>query len=90
MAVYIEGTMPKPKPKNQKDWDRDECVAFVALAKRKGITQRDLAERWLGVHPTTISYWVSEKVGTRKEPPRMAKHLLSCVEREIAKLPDWE
>lgn len=77
-----------PKPKNQKEWSLDELGALIALAARKGINKKVLAEHWLGVHPVTLSYWISAT--SPKEPPVWAKKLLSCIEPQLAKLPDDE
>lgn len=82
-------TMASPKPKNfDKEWTVDEVRTLADLAKRKGISYKKLAEDWFGVHPTTVSYWMSEKA--RKDPPKWALRLMSAQELQITKLPDDE
>lgn len=70
-----------------KEWTREQLEDLCALAKRKGIGKGVLAEKWLGVHPTTLSYWMSRSSSYR-EPTDMARRLLTFVEKEIEKRED--
>lgn len=84
--------MSRPKPKHSRaarEWKQSEIAALAELAKRKGINKEWLAREWLGVFPTTLSYWMSE-TSSYRGPTDMAKRLLTYVEAEITRLPDWE
>lgn len=70
-----------------KEWTREQLIELCALARKKGITKGVLAEKWLGVHPTTLSYWMS-KSDSYREPTDMARRLLTFVEDEIKKRED--
>jgi hypothetical protein len=70
------------------EWTAEQVAWLAALAKRKGITKSALAEEWLGVFPTTLSYWMSTKEGSRREPTPMAKRLLSCIAPKIERMAD--
>lgn len=87
MDVYVAG-MPVPKPKNQKEWTREEFRALVELAGRKGIQKKELAEHWLGVHPGSLSRWLSDDASYRLSDT--LRKLLSAIELQITKLPDDE
>ena len=74
-----------PKPKHVKEWTIAELRELVALAGSKRINQKWLAEHWIGIHPVTFSYWLSEK--SEKSPPTWARLLLTYMESHIRKLP---
>jgi transposase-like protein len=63
-----------------KKWDRDAVAELAQMAKRNGIPKGKLATDWLGVHQTTLSYWMAQPDKGYREPPEMAKRLLSLIE----------
>lgn len=81
MAVYIRDMY------KVKDWNREEVAALTALAKQKGISKKELAEVWLDIHPTMLSYWMTDKKSYR-EPNGQHRRLLTLTEKEIKRLGD--
>lgn len=73
------------RPPSEKLWTRDDIVELTGLAKRRGISKAEFARRWLGVHPSTLSSWMSQ-LGNYQLPSPMARKLLSCIEKEFRRL----
>lgn len=88
--ILVSSVMGRPKPRLPlKGWEREQVEELADLAKRKGISKDSLAREWLGVFPSTLTYWLTTSKSYR-EPTDMARRLLSYVEQEIAKLKDWD
>ena len=71
-----------------KEWTPQEVKELAELAEQKGISKKKLAEEWLGVFPTTLSYWMATKKQTHRPPTPMAKRLMSCIEPKLKRLKD--
>jgi hypothetical protein len=68
-----------------KEWTREQVRALVELAESKGISRSEFAKEYLGVHPTTLSYWMST-TSSYREPRPYHKKLLSCIEPTVRKI----
>lgn len=69
-------------------WTATEVSELADMAKRKGISKAVLAETYLGIHPATLSYWMSEKPDTYRPPNETAKRLLTCIAPKIERMAD--
>lgn len=67
----------------KKEWTPDEVRDLIQLAKERGISQKDLASEYIGIHQVTLSQWTKE--GSGKEPSDLAKNALNYAELRVKK-----
>jgi DNA-binding transcriptional regulator YiaG len=76
MSTYLECMAGKTV---EKEWTAEQVAELARAAKERGILKEDLANTWLGIHPTTLSDWI----GGKQVPKSYHKKLMSCVEPKL-------